>query len=77
MAIDARWRKTTDVNRTHAVFELVHDGKILLDVGFSREDVLEIAFHEGVSNTVVGWDSFFYLLDQGRKLAEGDKGLTN
>jgi hypothetical protein len=69
----AGWRKTTDVNRKYAVFELVDDGVVLLDVGFSDSDVFEIAFHEGVSNAVVDWDNLFLLLDGGRKLAEADK----
>jgi hypothetical protein len=69
----ARWRKTTDVNREHAVFELVHDDVVLLDVGFSDDDVFEIAFHEGVSNTVVDWGSLLRLLDNGKKIAEADK----
>ena len=69
----ASWRKTTDVNREYAVFELVHDDAVLLDVGFSDDDVFEVAFHEGVSNTVVDWNSFLRVLDSGKKIAEADK----
>lgn len=69
----ASWRKTTDVNREYAVFELVHDGVVLLDVGFSDDHVFEIGFHEGASNSVVDWDSFFSLLEKGRRIAEDDR----
>ena len=66
------WRKTTDINRDHAVFELIHDTTILLDVGFSDSGVLAICFHAGMSNNSVDWNSFFELLDEGRRLAEAD-----
>ena len=69
----ASWRKATDVNREYAVFELVHDGIALLDVGFSDDDVFEIAFHEGVSNTVVSWQDFFDVVERGKEMAEADR----
>lgn len=71
--LKARWRKVTDVNRKYALFELVDDGTVLLDVGFSDNDIFEIAFHEGVSNAIVDWDRFVDILDKGRKMAEVDK----
>jgi hypothetical protein len=70
---EASWRKTTDIDREYAVFELLHNGIILLDVGFSDENVFEIAFHEGLPNTIVDWDHFFAVLDKGRQMAEADK----
>jgi len=69
----ASWRKTTDINREYAVFELVHDNTVLLDIGFTDNDVLEIAFHEAVSSTVIDWDRFLQFINKGKKLAEDDK----
>ena len=69
----ATWRKATDVNRVYAIFELLCDGVILLDVGFSDSGVLEVAFHEGITNVVAHWDMFLEVLGDGRKIAESDK----
>lgn len=69
----ATWRKATDVNREYAIFELVHDGVVLLDVGLSDSEVLEVAFHEGLANVVSPWDIFLQVLGEGRKIAELNK----
>lgn len=67
------WRKTTDVDREHAIFELVSGDVILLDVGFSDGGEFEIAFHEGISNQIIDWNNFLRLLQEGRRIAEIDK----
>jgi hypothetical protein len=68
-----RWRKATDINREHALFELMDGESILLDVGFSDEGIFEIAFHDGIGGTVLGRDRFLTLLEEGRALAEADR----
>lgn len=68
-----RWRKTTDINREHALFELL-DGEIpVLDVGFTDEGVFEVAFNPGIGGKVMEWDHLLKLLDEGRVLAEQDR----
>ena len=68
-----RWRKATDINREFALFELMTDNVILLDIGFSEEGILEIAFHDGIAGLIVEWSKFKEIIEQGKKLAEADR----
>jgi hypothetical protein len=68
-----RWRKTTDINREYALFELLEGETPILDVGFSDEGNLEIAFNPSVGGRVVDWTQFLTLLEEGRALAERDR----
>jgi hypothetical protein len=68
-----RWRKTTDINRDHALFELWEDDNPVLDVGFTDEGAFEVAFNPGISGKVMEWDQFLKLLGEGRTLAEQDR----
>ena len=68
-----RWRKVTDINREFAIFELITDEKLLLDVGFSDEGIFEIAFASEVANLLISWDFFKSVIEEGRKMAELDR----
>lgn len=67
-----RWRKATDINREHALFELLEGETPVLDVGFTDEGVFEICFNPGISGKVMEWDSILTLVEEGKTLAEQD-----
>ena len=69
----ATWRKFTDINREHAIFELLVDGRVVLDVAYNDEDVFEIAFHEASKNWIRPWESFQRIIQHGRSLADEDR----
>ena len=68
-----RWRKTTDIHREYALFELLEGETPILDIGISDAGNLEIAFNPGCSGRVVDWTQFLTLLEEGRTLAERDR----
>ncbi|MGO4303660.1 hypothetical protein [Cupriavidus sp. RAF12] len=68
-----RWRKATDVNREYALFELLEDDILLLDVGFSDDGNFEIAFNPGICGKVIEWTQFLTFVDEGRALSEQDR----
>lgn len=68
-----RWRKTTDINREHALFELLDGDEPLLDAGFTDEGVFEVAFNQCISGKIFEWEQFHKLLDEGRALADQDR----
>ncbi len=68
-----RWRKTTDINREYALFELLEGETPVLDLGFSDEGILEVAFNPSVGSRVLELEKFLKLLDEGRALAERDR----
>lgn len=68
-----RWRKTTDINREHALFELVDDEDPLLDIGFTDDGIFEVAFNPCIAGKVMEWGQLLKLLDEGRGLAERDQ----
>jgi hypothetical protein len=68
-----RWRKVTDIDREFAIFELLGDGKVLLDVGYSDAGVFEIVFNEEIVGLVLDWARFEELIEDGRKIAERDR----
>jgi hypothetical protein len=70
---ELRWRKSTDVDREYALFELLAGETPLLDVGFSDENVFEVAIHEGASGWIVSWDDLQRHIDDGRRLAIEDQ----
>lgn len=67
------WRKTTDINREHALFELLDGDVPLLDVGFTDEGAFEIAFNPSISGRVLELGQLLKLLDEGRTLADRDR----
>jgi hypothetical protein len=69
----ARWRKTSDFQREHAIFELICQDEILLSVAFSDAGRLEILFENGIPGTLANWDDLLQILNEGRKLAEEDR----
>ena len=71
--ISLRWRKATNVNREHALFELVDGSSQILDIGFTDEGVLEVAINPSTSGIVVTWDQLHALLEEGKALAERDQ----
>lgn len=71
--VSYRWRKTTDINREYALFELLEGETPVLDLGFSDEGMLEVAFNPSVSGRIFGLEQFLKLLDEGRALAELDR----
>ncbi len=68
-----RWRKISDINREHALFELLEDETPVLDVGFTDDGVFEIAFHPAISGKVMRLDRLQALLREGKALAEDDR----
>jgi len=68
-----RWRKTTDVNREHPLFELLNGETPMLDLGFTDEGILEVAFNTSIGGTIMEWERFLKLLDEGKALAERDR----
>jgi hypothetical protein len=68
-----RWRKTTDINREHALFELLDGDVPLLDVGFTDEGVFEVAFNQSISGKVLECEQLYKLLEEDRTLADRDR----
>lgn len=68
-----RLRKATDINREFAIFELLANDVVVLDVGFSDSGVLEVAFSEGIAGLVVEWERLKEFIEQGRAMAERDR----
>lgn len=68
-----RWRKTTDINRENALFELLDDQTPILDVGFTDAGIFEVAFNPSIGGKVVEWEQLLRLLKEGRALAEDDR----
>lgn len=68
-----RWRKTTDINREHALFELLDGEMPVFDVGFSDTGVFEVAFNPSIGGKVFEWEQLQSLFDEGRALAERDR----
>lgn len=68
-----RWRKTTDINREHALFELLEGETPVLDVGFTDEGVFEVAFNPAIGGKVMSLDELQALFREGKALAEGDR----
>lgn len=67
---EARWRKATDVGRIYPTFELVRNDVIILDIGFSDEGCLEVAFHDGIANVIVDWAELIATIENGKRMAE-------
>lgn len=72
-SISYRWRKTTDINREYALFELLAGETPVLDLGYSDEGTLEVAFNPTVGGRIFELEGLLKLLDEGRKLAERDR----
>ena len=66
-------RKTTDVRREYAAFELLADGVPILDVGFSDERTFEVAFNEQIAGIIIDWDKLRDWIEEGRRMAEVDR----
>ena len=72
-SVKHRWRKVTDVNRETALFELLEGEVPILDIGFSNENTLEVAFNPGIAGSILSLETFVDLLSEGRGLAEQDR----
>ncbi len=68
-----RLRKATDINREFAVFELLANDMVILDVGFANSGVLEIAFSEGIAGLIVEWEQLKEFIEQAKEMAERDR----
>lgn len=68
-----RWRKTTDINRQHALFELLDGETSLLDAGYTDKGVFEVSFDPGISGKVMEMRLLLGLLEEGRALADLDR----
>lgn len=68
-----RWRKTSDINREHALFELVEGDLTLLNVGFTDEGNFEVAFDPRIAGKIFECELLLKLLEDGRVLAEQDR----
>ncbi len=68
-----RWRKTTDINREHALFELLDGETPILDVGFTDEGMFVVAFNPSIGGKSMEWEQFLKLLAEGRVHAEKDR----
>lgn len=68
-----RWRKASDVGREHALFELLVGEEAVMDLGYSDEGVLELAFHAAARGWIVAWPEFETLVAEGRRLADEDR----
>jgi hypothetical protein len=68
-----RWRKTTDVNREYPLFELLDGDVTVLDVGFTDDGMFEVAFNSSIGGTIMKWAEFLQLIDEGKRLADGDR----
>jgi hypothetical protein len=68
-----RWRKTSDINREYALFELLEDEEPVLDVGFSDAGIFEVAFNPGIAGTLIEWEQFQKMIEEGKRLAELDR----
>ncbi|MGG6462614.1 hypothetical protein [Solilutibacter silvestris] len=68
-----RWRKTTDINREHALFELLDGDTAILDVGFTDDGIFEVAFNPSIGGKVIELESLLKLLGEGRVLADHDR----
>jgi hypothetical protein len=64
--------KTTDINREHALFELLDGDEPLLDAEFSENGVLYVVYNRRISGRVFEWEQIHKLLDEGRDLADQD-----
>jgi len=60
-----RWRKTTDVNREFAIFELLDGEKIILDVGFSDAGIFEIGFNREIAGAPIEWEKLQKMIEEG------------
>lgn len=68
-----RWRKTTDINRKYAVFELLLNERILLDAGYSDTGEYRIKFYDTITSCNFDWSTFRLLVEESLRLAEIDR----
>lgn len=73
MLNNAKWRKTTDINREYAIFELIVDDVPILDIGYSDAGILEISFNQYIAGSLIEWETFRSTLAEGKSLADSDK----
>ena len=68
-----RWRKITDINREHALYELLDGDAAMLNAGFTDDGIFEVAFNPGIGSKVMAVEKLLRLLDEGRLLAERER----
>lgn len=67
------WRKTTDVNREFAIFELMEDERPIIYAGFSDAGIFEIGFNHKMVGAPIEWEKLQKMIEEGKRLAEQDK----
>ena len=68
-----RLRKTTDIKREHALFELLVDDVPILDLGFSDSDRFEVSFNQAIIGMILEWELIEQWINQGKEMAILDK----
>jgi hypothetical protein len=68
-----RLRKTTDIQREHALFELLVDNVPILDLGFSNSGRFEVSFNQAIIGMILEWELVEEWVNKGREMAIGDK----
>jgi len=72
-SITFRWRKTTDINREYAVFELLRNEIPVMDLGYSDGDILEVGFNPSITGKLIEFDQLSSLLAEGKANADLDR----
>jgi hypothetical protein len=68
-----RFRKAGDINRDHALFELLSDDVPILDVGFADDGTFEVAFNEEIGGLIIPWTQLREWIEKGKQMAELDR----
>jgi hypothetical protein len=66
------FRKFSPIDREHPIYELVEGDTVLLDIGATDADEIEVALHEGGANKIFSHDELLQLLADGRRLVDPD-----
>jgi hypothetical protein len=66
---DYSYQMFSAVERIYPIFELQHNGEILLDVSADDSGCIEVGFNVGCANKIVDYDQLISALEKGRALA--------
>lgn len=67
-----RFRKFSPIDREYPIFELVEGKNVLLDIGATDEELMEVAIHPAAANKLFRYDQLMELLIKGQKLLEDE-----
>jgi hypothetical protein len=70
---ELRLRKATDIKREHAIFELLADGEVILDVGYSDTGTFEVCFSQPIVGNALSWEQLREWIEEGRRMADQDR----